>query len=179
MKNKDELKNEEPSIYVACLAAYNNGKLHGQWIDATQEVSDIKLQIADMLTASPIHGAEEYAIHDYDNFYDAGDVLGEYSNIETVHQVACAIQKHGKLFSKLFSYFSDVDEALQALENDYRGCYKQPQDYAREFIEETTTIPDNLAYYIDYEKMVQDWEYSGDIHIIKTAYDEHHVFTRS
>ncbi len=23
-------------IYVACLAAYNNGILHGAWIDATQ-----------------------------------------------------------------------------------------------------------------------------------------------
>jgi antirestriction protein len=26
----------EPRIYVACLAAYNNGNLHGAWIDATQ-----------------------------------------------------------------------------------------------------------------------------------------------
>lgn len=23
-----------PRIYVACLAAYNNGHLHGRWIDA-------------------------------------------------------------------------------------------------------------------------------------------------
>ena len=27
----------EPRIYVACLAAYNNGHLHGAWIDAAQE----------------------------------------------------------------------------------------------------------------------------------------------
>jgi Antirestriction protein (ArdA) len=26
----------EPRIYVACLAAYNNGYLHGAWIDAIQ-----------------------------------------------------------------------------------------------------------------------------------------------
>lgn len=24
----------KPSIYVACLAAYNNGYLHGMWLDA-------------------------------------------------------------------------------------------------------------------------------------------------
>ena len=28
-----------PKIYVACLAAYNNGHLHGEWIDATQDVT--------------------------------------------------------------------------------------------------------------------------------------------
>ena len=26
---------ETPRIYVACLAAYNNGCLHGRWIDVT------------------------------------------------------------------------------------------------------------------------------------------------
>ena len=26
---------DRPRIYVACLAAYNNGCLHGRWIDAT------------------------------------------------------------------------------------------------------------------------------------------------
>lgn len=26
-----------PRIYVACLAAYNNGSLHGRWIDADQD----------------------------------------------------------------------------------------------------------------------------------------------
>ena len=31
--------NTEPRIYVACLAAYNNGILHGAWIDAAQVVS--------------------------------------------------------------------------------------------------------------------------------------------
>jgi Antirestriction protein (ArdA) len=30
-----------PRIYVACLAAYNSGRLHGAWIDADQPVEDI------------------------------------------------------------------------------------------------------------------------------------------
>ena len=40
---------EEIRIYVACLAAYNNGKLHGVWIDATDDIDDIQDQINDML----------------------------------------------------------------------------------------------------------------------------------
>lgn len=31
-------------IYVACLAAYNNGILHGAWIDADQDVDDMVVQ---------------------------------------------------------------------------------------------------------------------------------------
>lgn len=32
---------ENPAIYVADLAAYNNGILHGVWIDATKDIADI------------------------------------------------------------------------------------------------------------------------------------------
>ena len=35
MKNNQTLT-DQPRIYVACLAAYNNGYLHGAWIDADQ-----------------------------------------------------------------------------------------------------------------------------------------------
>lgn len=44
---------EEIRIYVADLAAYNNGKLHGIWIDATQALDDIQEQINELLANSP------------------------------------------------------------------------------------------------------------------------------
>ena len=50
---------DTPSIYVACLAAYNNGKLHGAWIDATQELDTILEAVQAMLAASPEPDAEE------------------------------------------------------------------------------------------------------------------------
>ena len=71
----------EISIYVACLAAYNNGKLHGCWIDATQELDDIQDQINSMLASSPEEDAEEYAIHDYEGF--GSYRLGEYEGIDS------------------------------------------------------------------------------------------------
>ncbi len=54
---------DTPQIYVVCLAAYNNGILHGEWIDATQDVSTIYDEIHEMLAKSPIEDAEEFAIH--------------------------------------------------------------------------------------------------------------------
>jgi len=59
---------ETPRIYVACLAAYNAGRLHGRWIDAAQDAADIQAEVRKMLAASPQADAEEWAIHDYEGF---------------------------------------------------------------------------------------------------------------
>ncbi len=58
----------EIRIYVADLAAYNNGKLHGVWINACDDLEVIQKQINEMLESSPERFAEEYAIHDYEGF---------------------------------------------------------------------------------------------------------------
>lgn len=36
-------------------------------------------------------------------------------------------------------------------------------EYARELIEDTTDIPENLRYYIDYEAISRDVGYNGEI----------------
>jgi len=87
-----------PKIYVACLAAYNNGILHGQWIDANQEVDDIHEEIKKILRASPIPGAEEFAIHDYEGF--CGLRIEEYQDIATVAEMAAMIEEHGEAWAK-------------------------------------------------------------------------------
>ena len=86
-------------IYVACLAAYNNGHLHGRWIDASQGESHIWEQTRAMLAASPEDGAEEWAIHDYEGF--EGAPLSEYASFETVAALADFIEERGTLGGKL------------------------------------------------------------------------------
>ena len=70
---------EEIRIYVADLAAYNNGKLHGVWINASDDLDDIQEQINKMLAESPEGFAEEYAIQDYEGF--GGYSVSEYEGI--------------------------------------------------------------------------------------------------
>ena len=50
-----------PRIYVASLADYNAGRLHGRWIDADQPIEVIREEIAEMLTESKEPIAEEWA----------------------------------------------------------------------------------------------------------------------
>src|SRR5712691_11634649 len=94
-------------FYAACLASYNAGRLHGTWIDASTDISEMQEAINKMLRSSPYpnvevtcpdcgdapnpecpscHGrgkvpsAEEYAVHDYDGHWN----LGEYPGLERI-----------------------------------------------------------------------------------------------
>lgn len=92
---------ETPRIYVACLAAYNGGTLHGCWIDAAQDVEDIWREIRQMLASSPEAGAEEWAIHDYEGFGPLR--LIEFEGIENVHKLARFIDEHGEIGAALLA----------------------------------------------------------------------------
>ena len=167
--------NTEIRIYVADLAAYNNGKLHGVWIDATDELDDIQEQINKMLENSPEGFAEEFAIHDYEGFGSYG--LGEYEGIESVHEIACFIEEYPELAGELLNQFGgDLEDARKAIEENYSGCHTSLADYVQKLTEETSEIPSHLESYIDYERMGRDMELGGDIYTIETAHDEVHVF---
>ena len=49
---------DTPRIYVACLASYNAGILHGRWIDADNGAEQVQEEIENMLAESPEYGAE-------------------------------------------------------------------------------------------------------------------------
>lgn len=166
--------NNEIRIYVACLAAYNNGKLHGVWIDATQDVDDIQEQVNEMLKSSPEPDAEEWAIHDYEGF--DGYSVSEYEGFEAVHNIACFIEEYPEFAGELLNYFGTLDDAKKAAEENYQGCYQSLADYAQTITEETTDIPAHLQYYIDYEKLGRDMDMNGEILAIEAAHDKVYVF---
>lgn len=164
----------EPRIYVADLAAYNNGKLHGVWIDAALELEDIQEAVAKMLKASPEGFAEEYAIHDYEGF--GSYRVSEYVGLESVHEVACFIEEHEELGAELLAHFSSIDEARTAIEENYAGCYESVADFAEQLTEDSVQIPESLARYIDYNAMAYDMEVGGDIFTIELGHGEVHIF---
>jgi len=162
-------------IYVADLAAYNNGKLHGVWINALDEVGEIQEQVNAMLKDSPEGHAEEWAIHDFEGFGGYG--LSEYEGFERVHDLACFINENSEIAGELLNHFDgDLSEATKAIEENYNGCYSSIADYVQELTQDTSEIPEHLAFYIDYEKMGRDMDLNGDILTIQTAHDEVHIF---
>ena len=163
-----------PKIYVACLASYNSGILHGEWLDASLEVEEIQEKINQMLAISPIEDAEEWAIHDFENFYDLS--IGEYESIDDVHKKALFVVEHGELGAKLTSYYGELETAEQALENHYQGEYENELDFAMQFFDEhyLHNIPENIQIYIDYEKFRRD-VFIGDCFSLEAS-GKTHVF---
>ena len=125
-----------PRIYVACLAAYNAGRLHGEWIDADQDVDAVWAEIEAMLAASPEPGAEEWAIHDYEGFGPLR--LSEYESIERVVAIARGIAEHGPAFAAWMDYDNSRDPTdVTAFEDAYRGEWPSLRDYAEDWAEST------------------------------------------
>ena len=165
----------QPRIYVACLAAYNSGYLHGAWIDAAQEPWSIYDDVKAMLAASPITGAEEWAIHDYDGF--GGLRIEEYARFDRVSALASFIADHGEVGAALLDYYSgDLDEAQEAMADRYMGEHASLADYVQDQTEETTSIPQPLRYYVDWQAMARDAELNGELFTVSTAYDVVHLF---
>lgn len=170
------VSDSSPRIYVACLSAYNSGFLHGAWINADQDADQIGDEIAAMLAHSPIEGAEEYAIHDYEGF--EGISISEHAGIDSVARMAAFIAEHGVLGVGLLEQFGgDMDQADTALQDCYHGRFASLADYMEELTTESVTIPEALRYYVDWEAMARDAEMSGDLFTIESAHGEVHVFS--
>ena len=149
-------KNETPRIYVACLAAYNNGYLHGEWIDCDQDKEDILEEIKEMLKESPILNAEEWAIHDYENFGPVN--LSEWENLDKVAELGQAFKEHGEEALAYYSYFGNLDN----FEDNIIGIYEDEEDFVYNQMEETGQLETIKkagleSFYIDFEKLAQTW----------------------
>jgi antirestriction protein len=122
-----------PRIYVACLSAYNNGHLHGWWIDADQEPDALSLDIEEMLADSPMDDAEEWAIHDFLNFSPIS--LDEHEDIEKVCQWANLINEHTDDRGAIAAYISWAEDAglevtSEEFESRYCGHWESGEDFA-------------------------------------------------
>lgn len=139
-------------IFVSCLAAYNNGDLHGAWIDAEQQAEDIQHDIKQMLIDSPVsdkeccdpdcahvgppdedgecpecgmayHLAEEWMIHDHEGFL--GIEISPHEDIETIAALAELIgTMEGYEAAAFAAWYDNDDRELDRLEEQFREDYQ-------------------------------------------------------
>lgn len=146
-------ENTTYQIYVACLAAYNNGFLHGKWIDLKQPLEAIYAEIHEMLAKSPVPDSEEWEIHDHEF------ALCGYLDVQTAKQIADFLYESGAVGEALISHYcGNIEEAKMALEEYYFGEYESELAFAEHIFDDCylDQIPDNLQGYIDYESFARD-----------------------
>lgn len=164
--NIKENEKSQAKIYVACLASYNNGILHGAWIVPSSDEKELQKQINEILKTSRQPFAEEWAIHDYDNFHN----LGEYPSIENICKVQKAIEEYGhELVNAYLQYNNDID-SLENIDDLYAGHYASFDQYSDEYVidcDQFNNIPEHLQYYFDFEKYARDLQ--SDYYVIESS----------
>lgn len=176
-------------LYFACLASYSAGRLHGAWVEASSDVDEMQEAIATMLRASPcpnvtvtcpecegtdedctvckgtgeVPSAEEWAVHDYDDFPN----MGEYPSLDDVAAYVELTEDHSEIdagdLKAIVDYYSTVSEANDALDDRFAGIFDTFRDYADESADENLAahgIKDDslLARYFDYDAWARDLE---------------------
>jgi len=164
-------------IWVGCLAAYNNGNLHGEWIDCEGlDVSELQNAVNNILETSPEANAEEFMIFDTEGF---GNFVGEYtplSDVIAITEALTSVDDPDALleFMDCFSFTSIVD-AIDDFESAYRGHYDSEKEFAMEEVENLGELDSNslLANYFDYDA------YARDLFIDNYIFSNGYVFDRN
>lgn len=158
-----------PRIYVASLSDYNTGRLHGVWIDAAQEADELYVDISTMLSQSPGPEAEEWAIHDYENFGPLS--LSEYESVETISRLGLGIAEHGLAFAAWAQHVGDDVEQLERFARVYLGRWDSVEAYAEELLVDfgarsaIDTLPAWLQQYValDAAGFARDLQAGGQV----------------
>ena len=176
-------------VYIADLAAYNDGKLIGEWVDLPMDEDELRAVIGRLSD----NFNQDWAIHDYEapfrieEFEDVFALNAAMQKIEDSHvdfDVIACIKDYGG--------YTDWDEAISASEdadvvdvaNENGGIPMRPEeDLGYHIVEEVYggiehMSEEQVESYFDYEKFGRDWsmginsddEESGD----QEYYDSFH-----
>lgn len=169
-EQREALREDRPRIYVASLADYNAGILHGEWIDATDDVDAMQDEINDMLAGSPSGSPEEFAIHDYNNFGTYR--VDEYDSLDWIAKIARGINEHGPAFAAWAEHCDHDEDTLDQFEDAYLGDWSSVEEYAENLLDDTgilteldNAVPDALRPYVDVdiEGFARDLELARDV----------------
>lgn len=165
---------ERPRIYVASLSDYNAGILHGEWIDADQDIADVQESVERMLGRSPSDPrAEEFAVHDFEGFGAMG--VGEYDSLAWITSVARGISEHGPAFAAWADQCEQDVARLGQFEEAYLGEWDSLERYAEELLDDLgvseiieQAIPTSLQPYVrvDYQAFAHDLQLGGDVTVV-------------
>ena len=168
-----------PRIYVASLSDYNAGILHGTWLEVTDDTEQLETGISKMLAASPTTArfgepAEEWAIHDYEGWFNLR--LGEYEAIERLARVADGIARHGEAYAAWIGSCGPDDEQLDNFDEAFLGEHDSPEAFGESMLDDMgfdldgiEGIPEGLRPYIEFDVAgwVRDMEYNGEIMVVE------------
>jgi antirestriction protein len=162
------------AVYVGTYAKYNDGNISGDWLSLEDYANK-----EDFLAAcKALHSDEadpELMFQDWEGVPD-----GMISECSLSDEIFDFIQLDDKEKHIVATYRDNIDQtaSIEDATEAYRGTYESAADYAEEFYRETGSlkdVPNEVAYYIDWEKVARDMGHSGTT-FVEVAYRECMVF---
>lgn len=155
-------------LYVADIAAYNQGTAHGAWLTCPVSPEDIKT----LLEASPLcnkaskhydphHVPEEAVIHGHEGFPEY--LLTEFTSIKEANKIAEVLDNfHDEDMLCAYIYVIDLnpnwDEVADKAKAAFLGKYASGAAYAEEYCrdlyyQELDDMPSTLSSHIDWNRI--------------------------
>lgn len=165
-----------PQVWIGCLSCYNDGRLVGEWWDAS---------IADEITTQRTHAECGIAV-DAEGYVPGEEIYGPHEELWVMDHEGLPIDgecspmeaaKWGALFGELmpweyYAFRAYVRTGLGSVDGDglsdvgefheaYCGEFSSFQDYAEDLFDNcgyADEIPEHLRSYIDMDRWASDLE---------------------
>lgn len=156
-------------IYVACLASYNNGFLHGKWFDLDKftDADDLQAAITNEVLESKDNPTmlkygekcEEYAIHDFEA--PEACKIGEYDSLERLFEMNDILNDdNGEVILSLKAHvgLDSIEEAKEYYDDNHCGEFKNDEEFAYDVAENCMSwnLSEGMGRYFDVEAFARD-----------------------
>ena len=157
---------DAPALWVGCLAAYNAGTLHGEWMQVSRDPTEMWEATLEILQASPEPHAEEWEIMDTDNLPPG------ISSLDRAAAYVTALEELGRadaagIVAAWVDWRGWDDLSAEHIQDAYLGQFDSVKDYAEQYAEDCGLLdglPEKLRPYFDFAAFARDLELSGDVY---------------
>ncbi len=150
-----------PSIYVANLADYNNGKLNGKWFS----LSDFSCSEDLLGEISAFVGDDEWEIHDT---ADLPQHAYKHWDLDKMIEFAGLVSIHGE---PVYAYAElDIDVDFSEFEDRLFGEYSDSDEFVEFYLEhycDLSNVPDIVKCHLDYDGIFRDLECGSDFNFVE------------
>lgn len=160
-------------VYVANLGAYNEGELIGKWVALPMDEDELREEIESIMR--PETDDEEYAIHDYEAPFKIEENVDLFKLNEQVEELESMRLEEDELEALLEIMSLDGEESFEDGRIHFHHVKSDTPVGWKEFGEYMVwdcgymDVPEHLRFYIDFEQVGRDLEYSGCYHIAKNG----------
>lgn len=137
------------NVWVGCLACYNEGRLVGDWFEASscpQDIEEFNDAVSEHAKIRQLNPHEELWVFDHEN----SPVEGEYSPMDAARYAEWMADLHESEVEAFIHYIKHVgtfdEQSADGFRDAYQGEYDSDRDFAQQFADDLGLIPEGLGW---------------------------------